>query len=60
MIKKFHYSVKFERNLRNLDKETRLEVVEELHNFAQDPGQTHYRIHPLKSELNRSFRSPSS
>lgn len=51
MINKFYYSPKFERNLRNLNKETRLEVIDELQNFSLDPEQPHYRIHPLKREL---------
>ncbi len=55
MIKEFHYSARFERNLKNLDKETRLEVVEELQSFAQDPDQIHYRIHALRKNLSGWF-----
>lgn len=55
MIKKFYYSSQFEKNFSKLEKDLRLEVVEELNSFAEDPGQTHHRIHPLKKEFSGWF-----
>ncbi len=41
MIKKFYYSPQFEKNFRKLEKSLRLEIIEELNGFAEDPGQAH-------------------
>lgn len=51
MIKKFHYSPLFEKNLRRLERDTRLEVIEELDSFAENPNQPQFRIHPLKEKF---------
>lgn len=55
MIKKFYYSPQFEKNFRKLEKKIRWEVIEELNSFAENPGQTHYRIHHLKKKLSGWF-----
>ncbi len=51
MIKGFHYSSKFKNSFKNLDRETRLEVTEELKSFAADPFQPHYKVHRLRENM---------
>ena len=51
MIKKFYYSSLFEKNFRKLEKSLRIEVIEELNSFAENPGQAHHRIHALREKF---------
>ncbi len=51
MIRGFNYSSRFKASFKKLDKQTRLEVTEELKNFAVDPLQPHYRVHRLGKGL---------
>ncbi len=55
MIKKFYYSPQFERNLRKLNRDVRREVIEELNSFAENPQQSHLRIHSLKEKFSGWF-----
>jgi len=55
MIKKFYYSSQFEKNFSKLEKNLRTEAIEELNSFAENPEQTHYRIHPLRKKFSGWF-----
>lgn len=51
MIRGFHHSSRFRASFRKLDRNTRMEVIEELKHFAIDPAQPQYRVHRLRKNL---------
>lgn len=55
MIKKFHYTSRFNRKLKEFPKASRLEIVEELNLFMQNPKEPSFRLHQLEGSLKNHY-----
>lgn len=51
MTKKFHYTSRFNRKLREFSRASRLEIIEKLNSFLQNPEEPSFRLHQLGGHL---------